>query len=181
MALRRTLVALPYLVAALLLFSSPAGARTVDRVAAIAGSHVILLSEVRRAAAPAVHLIHETDPLARARAETKALRAACETLIDDRLVEDEAERTHVVVADDEVDRAVDAVARNNGSTRAELLAAAAEQGLSERDYRAVLSAELLRAKLTQLRRPSGKPLEEAEAALVAELRSKVYVEDRLAP
>ncbi len=181
MAPRRTLLALPYLAAALLLFAPPASARTVDRVAALAGSHVILLSEVRHAAAPAIHLIHETDPLARARAVTKALRAACETLIDDRLVEDEAERTHLVVADDEIDRAIDAVARNNGRTRPELLAVVAEQGFSERDYRAVLSAQLLRGKLTQLRRPSGKPFEEAEAALVAELRSKVYVEDRLAP
>ena len=181
MDLRRTLVALPQLLAALLVFAPAAEARTVDRVAAIAGSRVILLSEVRHAATPAIRKIHETDPLARARAETKALRAACEELIDDRLVDEEAERMHVVVTDDEIDRAIDAVATNNGRSRAELLVLATEQGFSEHEYRDVLRAQLLRAKVTQLRKPKMKPFEEAEAALVAELRAKVYVEDRLAP
>ena len=179
MAVRRTLVALPQVLGLVLIFARPAEARTVDRIAAIAGPHVIMLSEVQREAAPYIRGIQEKDPLARARAETKALHDACERLIDDALVEDEAERVHLTVVADEVDRALDAIAKDRSMTREVLLATAVQYGMDEASYREVIRRQLVQGKLLQLRKPDPSKVERAAAALAAELRAKVYVEDRL--
>jgi len=179
MALRRTLVALPQLLGLVLFFARPAEARTVDRIAAIAGPHVIMLSEVQREAAPYIRGIQEKDPLARARAETKALHEACERLIDAALEADEAERVHLEVTAQEVDGALDMLAKSRATTREGLFAAAAEGGMNETAYRDGIRRELLEAKLLQLRRADLTKWEQVRAALAAELRAKVYVEDRI--
>jgi peptidyl-prolyl cis-trans isomerase SurA len=175
-------VALPHLVAAVLIFAPVARARTFDRVAAVAGGHVILLSEVRESAAPYLSEIHEKDPLARARAETRVLRETCERLIDDVLVVDEAERLHVTAASDEVDHAIDAIAKARGETTAAALAEAASQGVGETQYREMIRVQILRYRVMQLTPgiDRSKGDEAAMSALAAELREKVYVEDRMA-
>ena len=179
MALRRTLVALPQLFGLVLFFARPAEARIVDRIAGIAGSHVIMLSEVQREAAPYVRAIQEKDPRARARAETKALHEACERLIDAALEGDEAERLHVEVTAQEVDVALDMLAKSRETTREGLTAAAAEAGMNETAYRDGIRRELLEAKLLQLRHADLGKWEQSRAALAADLRAKVYVEDRM--
>jgi len=176
----RTLVVLPQL-ALVLFFAGNAHARNVDRVVAVAGEHVILSSEVRAAAAPWLRNLAEKDPLARARGETKILRDTCERMIDDALVRDEAERLHLSVAEGEVDHAVASVAESNKVSVEQLMKVATDQGYDAETYRASLRAQLIVMKVLYLRHVDVKKIEDAESALHAELRAKVYVEDRLTP
>lgn len=165
MTLARTLVALPQVLAAVLFFAPPAEARTVDRVVAVAGSHVFLLSEVR----------------ARARVDKKGLRETCEHMIDDALVRDEADSIRLTVSEPEIDAAIDSIARDNGLTREGVRLAVLREGMSEAEYRESLRTQLLRLRLMSLRKADPKKYDANVAALAAELRAKVWVEDRLAP
>jgi peptidyl-prolyl cis-trans isomerase SurA len=177
----RTFVALSHLLAIFVLFAPPARAKTVDRVAAVAGGHIILLSEVREAATPWLAAVDDKDALARARAETKVLHDQCERMIDDVLVREEADRAHVTVSDDEVNRALAQVAQTNKVTVEQLMAVATNQGFDERSYRASVRDQVIALRLMQARGVDPKKYDEALGALHAELRAKVYVEDRLAP
>ncbi len=163
-----------------LVLSGAAQARTVDRVVAIAGEHVILLSEVRAAAAPWMRQVEDKDPLVRARGETKILRDTCERMIDDALVRDEAARVHVSVDEQDVDRLLASMAESNHVTLERLVAIATEQGYDTETYRASIRAQLLAVRILSARHVDAKKLEDAATALHAELRAKVYVEDRLA-
>jgi len=170
---------------ALALAPASAHATTLDRVVAIAGDHVILLSEVQARAKPYVLLAaqQEKDSLALARLTTKALRETCERMIDETLVEDEANRQHVVVDDDEVDRAIASVATQNGLTLTELYREAHNQGYDAPTYRAEIRHQVLESKLAfRIAKVSdASKIEAARKQLLADLRARVYVEDRLAP
>jgi peptidyl-prolyl cis-trans isomerase SurA len=176
----RTFVALPHLVAIFLLFAPSARARTLDRVAAVVGGRVILLSEVREAATPWLALVRDQDALARARSEAKVLHETCERMIDDALVQEEAERLHLTVSDDEVTRAIGQIAQTNHLNMEQLVASAMNQGYSdERSYRASVRAQMLSLRVLQQRATDPRKYDEALGTLHAELRAKVYVEDRL--
>jgi peptidyl-prolyl cis-trans isomerase SurA len=177
----RTFVALPHIVTIFLLFAPSAHARTLDRVAAIVGGRVILLSEVREAATPWLSVVRDQDALARARNEAKVLHGTCERMIDDVLVQDEAERVHITVPDEEVTRAMTQVAQKSHVTIEQLVAVAVNQGYDEKSYRASMRAQLLALRVLQQRGTDPKKYDEALVALQTELRAKVYVEDRLAP
>jgi peptidyl-prolyl cis-trans isomerase SurA len=177
----RTFVALPHIVTIFLLFAPSAHARTLDRVAAVVGGRVILLSEVREAATPWLAVVRDQDALARARAEGKVLHETCERMIDDVLVQDEAERVHVTVPDDEVTRAIGQVAQTNRVSVEQLIAVAVNQGFDEKSYRASVRVQVMALRVLQQRGTDPAKYDEALVTLHTELRTKVYVEDRLAP
>src|SRR5207302_8955978 len=112
---------------------------------------VIMLSEVRDAAAPYLAMVKDQDALARARGEAKALHDACERMIDDVLVQDEAERLHLSVADEEVTRAIRQVAQRNHVSVDELIAVATNQGFDEKSYRASVHAQIVSLRVLQIR------------------------------
>lgn len=174
-------MALSHLAAIFLLFAPSAHARTLDRVAAVVGGRVILLSEVREAATPWLAVVRDQDALARARAEAKVLHETCERMIDDTLVQDEADRLHLTVSDDEVTRMIGQVAQTNHVSVEQLIAVAVNQGFDDKSYRASVRAQVLSLRVLQQRATDPHKYEEALAALHVELRTKVYIEDRLAP
>ncbi len=143
------------------------------------GGRVILLSEVREAATPWLSVVRDQDALARARAEAKVLHETCERMIDDALVQDEAERLHLTVSDDEVTRAIAQIAQTNRVSVDELVAVAVNQGFDEKSYRASVRAQMLSLRVLQKRAVDPRKYDEALGPLHAELRAKVYVEDRL--
>ena len=153
----------------------------MDRVAAVVGGRVILLSEVREAATPWLASVRDVDALARARAEAKVLRETCERMIDDALVEDEARREHLGVSDDELTRAIAQIAQTNHVSVEQLMAVAVNQGFDEKSYRASVRAQVLALRVLQLRGVDPRKYDEALAPLHADLRAKAYVEDRLGP
>jgi peptidyl-prolyl cis-trans isomerase SurA len=188
-------VLLSFAVALALFATTTARARTLDRVVAIVGDRIILLSEVQTRAAPYVTMAarQEKDPLALARLTRTALHETCERLIDEALIEDEAARRHVAVTDDEVDKAIARVATDNNLTLVALFDEAKNQGYTPATYRNEIKHTILEWKLVQLRmaaagdaaKHDGKTdeqaLQTAHKQMVVELRAQVYIEDRLAP
>ncbi|HEY8078782.1 MAG TPA: SurA N-terminal domain-containing protein [Labilithrix sp.] len=148
-------IRLTVIAAAALAFGSPpsADAAVVERVAAVVGDRPILLSELRLRARPYLQRIARESPDAaqRAAAESVMYAELLDRLIDERLVAQAADRAHIAVAPEEIDRAIGEVAAQNRITPRELLADATRQGLTESEYREEIRRQLLEGKLVQLR------------------------------
>lgn len=126
--------------------AQPAPSFVVDRVVAVVDEHPILLSE-------AVQRIRQS--LFSPRAESEApkpelLQQAIEIMIDERLIEQEAERRSIEVTPEEIDRAVHAVAESNGLTTERVYQEAAKSGLDRPAYRRALASSLREQKLIHL-------------------------------
>jgi peptidyl-prolyl cis-trans isomerase SurA len=171
--------------------SAPARAgRVVDRIVAVVGDDAILLSELRRRAAPYEQQMERAHAASQERLAALH-RELCSRMVDEHLVAAAAREAHLGVSGEEIARALRIVAERGHLTEPQLLAEVARKGVSPDDYRAEIGREILRAKLVQLRvRPkiAGKGLGEAEQtraiereekAWLAELRARIYVDVRL--
>src|SRR5690606_28630191 len=103
-----------------------------------------------------------------------------ERMIDEELLRRAASQARVTVSDEEVDAAVERVARGNNVTTEELLAEIERSGISEMQYRRELRGQLLDAKVMNTRmqgRVSVSPDDAREeyAGLVAEERRMLPV------
>src|SRR6185295_17906834 len=97
--------------AALAFLAGPrARAELVDRVAAIVNNDVITLSEVEKRAGPELARVDQeaTGP-DRAQKRAAALKRVLDTMIDEKLVDNELRELKVTISDKEVDGAVDVV------------------------------------------------------------------------
>jgi peptidyl-prolyl cis-trans isomerase SurA len=143
------------------LFAVPARAVVVERVVAVVGERPILLSELRHRAK--THLIlaamraleqgmpAENLPTMLAGAEPKAMKETLDEIIDERLMEQQADKAHLSVSVDEVDRGIHNKAQQLGIADHELWTRAKTQGYTEQDYRDEVRRQLLEGKLLQLR------------------------------
>lgn len=146
---------------ALLSQARPAHAIIVERIVAIVGDRPILLSELRHRAKPRLVLIArraldqgapaEAIPMQLAAAEPKEMRDALDEIIDERLMEQQADHAHLSVSIAEVDRGVTQKAQQLNITEKELWARAHAQGYTNQDYRDEVRRQLLEGKLLQLR------------------------------
>lgn len=139
------------LLVALSLAPAPASAAggVVERVVAVVADEPILLSELRERAVPLLMRIEASVPAGaqRAAAASEMYRELLRTLIDEQLIARAASAARVAVTPAEIDAALAEVGKSNHLTLPALLAAAAEQGLSEEAYRDELRRQLLSAKL----------------------------------
>ena len=93
----------------------PAHAEVIERVAAVVNDHAILLSDLRRKAAPFLEQALSDAKSAserQSRLETIYQRLL-DQLVDEELVEQAARKMHVTVNESEVDQAIDNVRRQN--------------------------------------------------------------------
>lgn len=176
--------------------SSPSAAAAtgvvIERVVAVVGREVILLTELRDRARPYFTRIAQSVAAdKRADAEREVVRALLEQMIEEQLTRAEADRLRVGVATSEIDAAVAALAQGQGVTPPQLYEAARKQGMSKEEYREELRRQLLDGKLgQQILRPRIKDyaalsdadraakMGEARGAWLRELRAKTYVEVR---
>lgn len=142
--------------------------RVVNRIAAIVDHVVITKRDVERRASTG-------------RPPTEIL----DGLIDDELLVAEAERRHIDVDRAEVDAALAEVAKQNNLTVAQIFEAAAQQGFGADAYRADLKRQLLRLRVvniyaadetTRTGAPPAGGLEGVQKRLIAELRTRAYIE-----
>lgn len=130
-------------------------ARVIDRVAAVVGGDIILLSEVLTDAAPALAEVEKAAAqgagLMVERRRREIVLQALQKIIDDRLVEIEARQMQIKVTVDEVDRAISNMARENGVDEETFRRALAAQGMDLLTYRSTLRSQLLRFKVLNLR------------------------------
>ena len=138
---------------ALGLLAHPARAVIVERVVAVIGERAILLSDLRKRARPFLLHIYATVPDATRRAaqESQMYHELLNKMIDERLEEQAADKAHVSVTGDDVDRGIRQQAERQNMSVRDLLAEAKRQGLSEQDYRDEIRRQLLQGKLIQLR------------------------------
>ena len=134
--------ALPALPALLLALAATAP-RVVDRVAAVVNGDPITLSELmERAGAEYQRAGEQRTDEARDKARARALQAAFDQVVAERLFEAEAKTLQVEATEAQVDAAVDDIKRRNKFTDAQLEMALQEQGLSKEAFRAAIKRDL---------------------------------------
>ncbi len=144
----------PRLVAllAILAFPFASQARIVERILAVVDDEVLLLSEVEEREAPLRPQIEAAPSEFEREEASKRLR--CQVLgdmIDERLLERQAQKLHLTVTPAEVDRASDNVRNANRMTEAEFAQALADQGYTVTRYRSDLRRQLLELKVVNAR------------------------------
>lgn len=179
--------------------SPPAGATvtrvTIERIVAVVGREVIVLSELRARLRPYVAQIARTipsDPARRAAAEREAARELLDRMIDELLLAAEATRLRLTVTPSELDTTMRELATQQGVSVPDLLAEAHRQGMSEPEYRAEIRRQMLEFKLMQqvvrqrIKGYSALAEADREARLaeerrkwIGELRAKCFLEVRL--
>jgi peptidyl-prolyl cis-trans isomerase SurA len=118
------------------------GARMlVDRIVALVNDDVITLAELESQARAFIDQDASDDK------RRAVLRTALDQLIADKLVQQQIKESHLEVSDDEVERAIDDIARQNKLSRDELKDAVESRGMTYAQYRADFEKQLLRWKL----------------------------------
>lgn len=125
----------------------------VDRVVALVGDKPLLRSSLERRARPHLGTVNRTvtGTAERLIARAKIYRQVLDQLIDEQLMLQDAANRGVSLVDGDVERAVDAVAKQNQMTRAQLLAEVERSaGMTQGEYLELLGRQILEAKLIQL-------------------------------
>lgn len=140
---------IPAAVAGLLMLGAPlARAELVDRVAAIVNTDVITLSEVEKRAAPELARVdQESTGPERAQKRAQALRKTLDTMIDEKLVDNELKDLKVSIGDKEVDAAIDEVKKSYNLNDDQLTQAVAREGYTLTEYREQMRKQIGRYKL----------------------------------
>ncbi len=131
-----------------LMLPSLAGAEVVDRVVAEVNNDVITLSEVEEAGKGILRKIALEVPAQDRLSAIEQLRKdILRSLIDKKLIQQEAAKQGVVVSEQEVDQSFEQVLRANNLSREELLDQLNENGIYEADYRDNLRTQIYQNKL----------------------------------
>lgn len=149
----RILFAALLVAVALTVVPRPAQAVIIERVVAIVGERPILWSELRHRARPRLIMLAQQNPDAarQAAGETQAFHDALEEMINERLIEQAADKAHIGVGVEEVDKAMHQKADSLRMPLAQLIVEASREGFTEQDYRDEIRRQLLEGKMVQLR------------------------------
>jgi peptidyl-prolyl cis-trans isomerase SurA len=160
--------------------TSSARATVVERVVAVVGERAILLSDLRKRAAPYLAQIYATVPpgAQQSAAISQLYKALVEKMVDEELEQRAAAQAKVVVTEREIDDALGRVAAQNNVTVQGLLVAAQSSGMQPAQYRDELRRQLLQAKLINVRlqgriRVTEDDLKSAYHKLVLEERERL--------
>jgi peptidyl-prolyl cis-trans isomerase SurA len=142
-----------YAALGLLLLAWPAAAhaRVVEKIAALVGDDLILLSEVEDRAAPLMADIAAIANPSEREARTNAIRhEVLDRLIDDQLLSQQATELKLTVSNDEIDRAIEQIKRDYGLTDTQLKDELRKQGLSMPTYRQNTKREILKYRVLNI-------------------------------
>jgi parvulin-like peptidyl-prolyl isomerase len=121
-----------------------ADARVVEKIAAVVGDDLILDSEVREAAEPAmVEISSITDQAQRAVRAQALTREVLERLIDDQLILQQATELKLSVTSEEIDRSIEQVKKEQNLNDNQLREALRAQGMSMTAYRQSMRRQIL--------------------------------------
>jgi len=141
------------------LASRPANATLVERVVAVIGDRPVLWTELLHRATPTrVQIRLQTrDPNMISVQEQEMYKELLQRMIDDRLEEREADRAHVTVTEEEIDRGIANIAtqaqaqQGHPVTANDVFDEVRRRGLSEQDFRDEIRRQILEGKLIELR------------------------------
>jgi peptidyl-prolyl cis-trans isomerase SurA len=127
--------------------------QTVERVAAVVNDRAVLLSDLRRRAAPFIEaaIADAATPAERELRLKDMYTRLLDQLVDEELVEQAAQKAHISVDELEIDQAIDNVRRQNSMTDEQFWKAVTSQGFTERQYRIDVRKQLLRLKVLNQR------------------------------
>jgi peptidyl-prolyl cis-trans isomerase SurA len=131
----------------------------LNAIVAVVNDDVITLFEVNREAQPVIRESEKKSPLDDA-GRSRIRRAALDSLVEKKLVEQKIKELNIKVGDDEVKQAIEDVKKQNNMTQEALVKALAGQGLSFDQYRTQLQDQLEKLRLVSM-----------------EVRSKIQVGD----
>lgn len=138
----------------LLLLLAPAGsagARTVEKVAAIVGNDVVLASEVEEKAAPLMaEVTRMPDPDKRAGRAATLRREVLDRLIDEELILQQAADLKLSISSEQVDASIEEIKKQNNIDDDQLRDALKGQGMSMAHYRADIKRQLLRFRVLNI-------------------------------
>ena len=146
----------------------PAEASIVERIVAVVGERPILLSELRQRARPHLYRIMQAtqNPAQQAAQESEMFRELLSRMIDERLEETAADKSHITVSPEEVDNGIRQVAAQTKLQPKDVVNEAKKQGLTEQDYRDEIRRQVLEGKLIQLRVRNRVRVTDADARAV---------------
>ncbi len=136
-----------------------ARATIVERVVAVVGERPVLWTELlHRAVTGRVQIRMQThDANVISVQEQEMYKELLDRMIDDRLEEQQADRAHFGVSQDEIDRAITNIAAQAQGQQgrpvsvSDVLSEVRRQGLTEQDFREELRRQILEGKLIDLR------------------------------
>ena len=135
----------------LLTWPAAAHARVVEKIAALVGDDLILLSEVEDRAAPLMADIAAIANPSERDARTNAIRReVLDRLIDDQLLAQQATELKLTVSNDEIDRAIGQIKRDYGLSDTQLADELRKQGLSMPTYRQNTKREILKYRVLNI-------------------------------
>ncbi len=136
-----------------LLAAGVARATIVERVVAVVGDKAILLSDLHRRAAPFESRLQREipDEASRTAALSQLYKQLVERLVDEELQGRAATRSDITVSNEEVQNALDRLAKQNDIGIQELYDEAQRSGLDPGEYRQEIRRQLLDAKMLNLR------------------------------
>jgi peptidyl-prolyl cis-trans isomerase SurA len=128
-----------------------AGARMVEKIAAVVGENVVLASEVEEKAAPLMTDISKVPDLDKRAARAASLRReVLERLIDDELILQQAAELKLTVTSEQIDSSIDEIKKQNNIDDDQLREALKAQGMTMASYRADLKRQLLRFRVLNI-------------------------------
>jgi len=157
---RRALPALAVAAAGLVSVAPLAHATIVERVVAVIGERPVLWTDLlRRAVAGRVQIRAQTrDPNVISVQEQEMYKELLDRMIDDRLEEQQADRAHITVTPEEIDRALSNIAgqasqaqQGRTVTVADVISEVHRRGLTEQDFHEEIRRQILEGKLIELR------------------------------
>jgi peptidyl-prolyl cis-trans isomerase SurA len=137
----------------------PARATIVERVVAVIGERPILWTELlRRAIAGRMQIRAQThDPNVIAMQEQEMYKELLERMINDRLEEQQADKAHISVSSEEIDRGIGNIAASAQAEQGRAVSVAdvfdevRRRGMTEQDFRDEIRRQLIEGKLIELR------------------------------
>ena len=171
------------LIAAALTVSSVIHAAVVERVIAVVGERVILLSDLQVQARPHLQRLYREVPAGsqRTAAISQLYKALVQRVVDEELQQHAAQRSRLTVTTDEIDNAIGRVAIENNLEVTQVMAEARANGFTDHLYRQEIRRQLLEAKLLNLRvqgrlQVTDEDLRSAYRKLILEERTKLHVD-----
>jgi peptidyl-prolyl cis-trans isomerase SurA len=129
-------------------FSVAAAAEMVDRIVAVVNGDIIVLSELRQISRNYLDRMSDQFKVAGGDEQLReAERRILDQLIDEKLVNQEADRLAITFSEREVDMAVKDMQNRNGLNDAQFAAALAEEGLTMPKYREQLKAQMRKVRV----------------------------------
>jgi peptidyl-prolyl cis-trans isomerase SurA len=131
--------------------ADPPPSDVVDRIVAVVGGDILLLSDLHAREAPFLSkLAQDKSPPAEIAVRRAELEKELLTrMVDETLEAGFAAAGHIGVAPDEIDHGEAAVAQQNGMTVDQLEEEVQKQGMTRHDYRAEIGRQVLEGKLVQ--------------------------------